>query len=179
MLIIPAIDIINGECVRLTQGDYARKKIYSKKPLEAASDFVLAGAKFLHVVDLDGAKSGRPENQNLIIEMCRKINIPIQGGGGIREISDIKKYLDAGIERVILGTKAIKDPDFLKEALRLFGCDKLVVALDVKNGRLRDIGKNGLLFCFRFGLGKLINVIYLFIFGSMFKKKLVDAVRQT
>ena len=136
MLIIPAIDIIDGECVRLTQGDYARKKIYSKSPLVVARDFVLSGAKFLHVVDLDGAKSGRPENQNLIIEMCRKINIPIQVGGGIREISDIKKYLDAGVERVILGTKAIKDPDFLKEALGSFGREKIVVAVDVKGGKL-------------------------------------------
>lgn len=136
MLIIPAIDIINGECVRLTQGDYQRKKIYAKNPLDVARDFVLSGAKFLHIVDLDGAKSGMPENQDLIIELCRSIDVPIQVGGGIREISDIKKYLDAGVSRVILGTKAIKDPDFLKESLRLFGPDKIVVALDVKNGKL-------------------------------------------
>lgn len=136
MLIIPAIDIIDGECVRLTQGDYDRKKIYSKSPLGVARNFVLAGAKFLHVVDLDGAKSGSPVNQNLIIELCQKINVPVQVGGGIREISDIKKYLDAGVARVILGTKAIKDPDFLKEALCLFGSDRIVVALDVKDGVL-------------------------------------------
>lgn len=140
MLIIPAIDIINGECVRLTQGDYERKIIYSKNLLDVARDFVLAGAKFLHVVDLDGAKLGEPVNQNLIIELCRFIDVPIQVGGGIREISTIKKYLDAGISRIILGTKAIRDPDFLKEALRLFGCDKIVVALDVKDRKLMTNG---------------------------------------
>nr|MBP9771177.1 1-(5-phosphoribosyl)-5-[(5-phosphoribosylamino)methylideneamino]imidazole-4-carboxamide isomerase [Candidatus Gracilibacteria bacterium] len=136
MLIIPAIDIINGECVRLTQGDYERKKIYAKNPLDVARDFVLSGARFLHVVDLDGAKIGAPVNQNLIIELCRSVGVPIQVGGGIREIADIKKYLDAGVFRIILGTKAIRDPDFLKNALKLFGPTKIVVALDVKNGKL-------------------------------------------
>lgn len=136
MLIIPAIDIINGECVRLTQGDYERKKIYAKNPLDVARGFVLSGAKFLHVVDLDGAKTGMPVNQNLIIKLCRSVDVPIQVGGGIREIADIKKYLDAGVSRIILGTKAIKDPDFLKSSLKLFGPNKIVVALDVKNGKL-------------------------------------------
>lgn len=136
MLIIPAIDIINGECVRLTQGDYERKRVYAKNPLGVARDFVLSGAKFLHIVDLDGAKIGAPVNQNLIIELCRSVDVPIQVGGGIREIADIKKYLDAGVFRIILGTKAIRDPDFLKNALKLFGPTKIVVALDVKNGKL-------------------------------------------
>ena len=136
MLIIPAIDIIDGECVRLTQGDYKRKKTYSKNPIEVAKAFALSGARFLHVVDLDGAKSGKPVNQALIIKLCQSVRIPVQVGGGIREISVIKKYLDSGVNRVILGTKAVIDSDFLKEALRLFGSEKIVVALDVKNGKL-------------------------------------------
>lgn len=137
---MPAIDILNGECVRLTQGDYERKKIYAKNPLSIARNFVLAGAEFLHVVDLDGAKSGRSKNRDLIMNLVKSIEVPVQVGGGIREISDIREYLDGGVQRIILGTKAIRDPDFLKEALKLFGCDKIVVALDVKNGKLMTNG---------------------------------------
>jgi len=140
MLIIPAIDIINGECVRLTQGDYDKKMVYGKDPLVMARKFVDAGAKFLHIVDLDGAKSGRPENKDLIVKLVKKIKVPVQVGGGIREISDIAEYLEAGVERIILGTKAINDPDFLKNALGLFGADKIVVALDLKNGKLMTNG---------------------------------------
>lgn len=137
MLIIPAIDIIKGNCVRLTQGDFGKQKIYSKNPLNVARNFVLSGAEFLHVIDLDGAKSGKPENRDLIIELRNKINVPLQVGGGIRTFETIRDYLDAGIDRVILGTKAFEvDGDFLKKALSEFGADKIVVALDVKNGKL-------------------------------------------
>ncbi len=122
--------------MRLIQGNYEFKTIYARNPIDVAKDFVLAGARFLHVIDLDGAKLGEPVNQDLIIKLCRSVDISIQVGGGIREIAVIKKYLNSGISRVILGTKAIKDPDFLKEALKLFGWDKIVVALDVKNGKL-------------------------------------------
>ena len=137
MLIIPAIDIIEGNCVRLTQGDFGKQKIYSKNPFEVARNFVLSGAKFLHIVDLDGAKSGNPENQDLIIDLCKKIDVPVQVGGGIRTLKTIMDYLNVGVKRVILGTKAFdEDSNFLKEALREFGTDKIVVALDVKNGKL-------------------------------------------
>lgn len=140
MLIIPAIDIIDGKCVRLTKGDYNSKKIYDSDPLKVAKNFEKIGVKMLHIVDLDGAKIGRPINKNLIINIANQINIPIQIGGGIRTIERAEEYLNSGINRIIIGTKAIDNPDYLKNLINKFGADRIVVGLDIKNNQIATNG---------------------------------------
>jgi len=120
MDIFPAIDIIEGACVRLTKGDYAKKKKYFDDPCEVALKWEEKGAKWLHVVDLDGAKEGRPSNLDKVLEIKRLTGLKIQYGGGIRDLSVIEKVLKAGLERVILGTKIIEDEDFLDEVTSMF-----------------------------------------------------------
>ncbi len=133
MDIIPAIDLIGGKCVRLVQGDYNQKTIYNDNALEVAKDFIKSGAKLIHVVDLDGAKAGHIVNIDVIKLLCSN-NIPIEIGGGIRSFSDIDLLLSIGVKRVILGSIAVKDPSFLKEALEKYGSEKIVLGLDCKNG---------------------------------------------
>jgi cyclase len=136
MLIIPAIDILGGKCVRLSRGDYAQKTIYSPGPLAMAKQFIRQGAKMLHVVDLDGAKIGFPISQKLILKIRAAVNVPLQVGGGIRDISAARQYLDAGIERIVIGTQAIINPALLTVLMREYGSSRVVVAVEIKRGRL-------------------------------------------
>lgn len=133
MIIFPAIDIRGGKCVRLTQGDYAQEKIYSEQPVEVAKEWERKGAAFIHLVDLDGAKSGNSVNDELIKEIANTVAIPVQVGGGIRSIQMIDNYLQAGVGRVMIGTAAIRNPELLREAVERFG-DKIAVSIDARNG---------------------------------------------
>ena len=133
MYIIPAIDLIDGKAVRLQKGDYNKVTVYSDSPAEVAESFERDGAKMLHVVDLDGAKNGTTANFDTVKEIIRRTGLSVEIGGGVRDIERVKKYIDAGVDRVIIGTAAITDPDFLKEAVRLYG-EKIVVGVDIKDG---------------------------------------------
>ena len=132
MFIIPAIDIIDSKCVRLSQGDYNTKTVYNSNPLEVAKDFMKAGVNLIHVVDLDGAKKGQIVNIDTIKSLCEN-NIPIEVGGGIRSYETIDMLLDIGVKRVILGSIAVTNQDFLKEALNKYGKEKIVLGLDCKD----------------------------------------------
>ena len=134
MLIFPAIDLSEGCVVRLFQGDYGKKKVYDDDPAAAAKSFALMGAKRLHVVDLDGAKAGAPKNA-AAVESIAKTGLFVQVGGGIRNMARAEAYLSAGAGRIILGTAAVKDPDFLKAALSAFG-GRVAVGVDAKKGRV-------------------------------------------
>ena len=135
MKIFPAIDILNKKVVRLTQGDYNLKKEYSDSPCEIASDFFKKGATHLHVVDLDGAKSGEAVNIDTVKRIAAVKGLYSEIGGGIRNMETVSRYLEAGVDRVILGTAALKDPSFLKNALREYG-DRIAVGVDLKDGKV-------------------------------------------
>lgn len=135
MLIFPAIDIINGSVVRLTRGRYDSVKKYSLSPEEAAANFAADGAKCLHVVDLDGAKSGRAENARVIENIVKKCSMLVEVGGGIRSEEQVKAYLGGGVERVIIGTAAVKDRAFLESMLIKYG-DKICVGVDASDGKV-------------------------------------------
>ena len=132
MIIIPAIDIIKGKVVRLEQGDFKKEKVYSNDPLEAALKWERMGAKFLHIVDLDGAKYGEVKNRDIIVNIINKTGVRCEVGGGLRSEKDIEDYLKQGAERVVLGTKAFEDEDFLRRAIANFG-EKIVVSVDFRN----------------------------------------------
>jgi len=131
MILIPAIDLKGGKVVRLFQGDFSKEKVYGDNPLTYAKHFEKIGAKRLHIVDLDGAKEGRPVHKDLILSLVKEICIPVQVGGGIRTEEDVSSYLEGGVSQVILGTKAVEDLSFLERL-----CDKfpqrLIVSVDVK-----------------------------------------------
>ncbi len=133
MKIYPAIDIKNGSAVRLTKGEFDKVTEYSTNPAEVAVGFEKIGAKYLHVVDLDGAVSGANVNFEKIKDVVKSTNLFVEVGGGIRANETIKRYLDVGVSRVIIGTLAIKDPQFLLDAVKLFG-DKIAVGVDCLNG---------------------------------------------
>jgi len=132
MIIYPAIDIKGGKCVRLSQGRFDDVTIYSNKPSEIAQSFANAGAKYIHVVDLDGAKEGKRINAD-VIKSIAEIGVPVQLGGGIRDMAAIESALKLGVTRVIIGTAAAENPDFVKEAAEKYG-DKIAVGIDAKNG---------------------------------------------
>ena len=134
MRLYPAIDIKNGKCVRLLQGKFDEETIYSESPKEVAFKWQEAGASFIHVVDLDGALDGVWTNKESIKEIVNSVNIPVQTGGGIRSLDDIKERLEIGLNRVIIGTLAIKEPEIVKKAVELYGSDKIVVGIDAKDG---------------------------------------------
>lgn len=141
MLIIPAIDLKDGQAVRLFKGDYQQKTVYSNKPEDLAKAFEKMGAKLLHVVDLDGAKDGKCVNLETIRKIKQNTSMQVELGGGIRNMETVALYLDeVGIDRVILGTAAINDPNFLKRALAVYGPDKIVVGVDVKSGYVSTSG---------------------------------------
>jgi len=140
MLIIPAIDILNGECVRLTQGDYATRKAYGVNPIEMARAFEAEGAPLIHLVDLDGAKDGVPKNQKLLLQIASSVKIPVEVGGGIRDALTVEAYLKAGVKRVILGTKAVADRAFLERCLKTYGSETVVVGIDARNGEVAAQG---------------------------------------
>ena len=137
--IIPAIDILNGKCVRLKQGRYDAETVYSKNPLEIARKWTSQGAKRLHVVDLDGARTGIPKNVEIIKNIAKEIDIPVQTGGGIRNFDLIKQMIDYGIDRVILGTTAVNNPNTLARFCDEFN-DRIAVAIDVKEGKIATEG---------------------------------------
>lgn len=134
MLIIPAIDIKDGCVVRFVQGRL-NKKVYSRDPVKIALHWQRQGAKLLHIVDLDGAFSGRPKNLNIVKEIAKNIGIPLQFGGGVRKIETIRGLLKEGIRRIVLGTKAAEDKDFLKKAFNEFK-DKVIVSIDAKASKV-------------------------------------------
>ena len=139
MEIIPAIDIRNGNCVRLYQGDYEQETIFSDDPVEMAMEWQSLGAMRLHVVDLDGAASGNLCNLGLITEIANALLIPVQVGGGIRQIETIEKLFKAGVDRIILGTAAVEDAELVKEVCRRFG-QSVIVSIDAREGYLSTHG---------------------------------------
>ena len=132
MLIIPAIDIINGKVVRLEKGDFNKEKVYSDDPVQIARNWEEKGAKFLHIVDLDGAKEGKIKNADIIVEIIKSINVPCEVGGGLREEKDADYFLKKGAKRVVFGTKALEDADYFKKLTAKFK-EKIVVSIDFKN----------------------------------------------
>ena len=137
MILIPAIDLKGGHCVRLRQGVMEDATVFSENPLQMAQHWYNQGAERLHLVDLDGAFEGRPENESIINKIAEGIgkNIPVQVGGGIRDIPTVERYLDRGVTFVVIGTAAVKNPAFLKEACRAFP-NQIIVGLDAKDGKV-------------------------------------------
>ena len=133
--VFPAIDIKDGKCVRLNKGDFSKIKIYNEDPITQASYFARLGFKNLHMIDLDGAVQGKLVNLNKIEKIIKKNNFSVQIGGGIRSIESIKKFIDIGVEKVILGTAAFENLDFLKEACNNFN-NKIAVAIDTRNRKI-------------------------------------------
>lgn len=134
MLVIPAIDLRNGKCVRLVEGKIENETVYSDDPAEMARKWESLGAGFLHLVDLDGAFAGAPRNTKAVKSILKSISIPAELGGGIRDMETIAAYLEMGINRVILGTVAISDPQLVEEACRRFGGERIVLGVDAKDG---------------------------------------------
>jgi len=134
MRLYPAIDIKNGQCVRLRQGVFEDTTVYADEPYQVAKEFEAEGAKFLHIVDLDGALRGTGANDAALKKIVENVSIPVEIGGGIRTMEDIEHRLSLGVTRVILGTKAVESPEFVKEAVEKFGADKIVVGIDAKDG---------------------------------------------
>lgn len=139
LTIYPAIDIRDGKCVRLFKGDYDQETIYDDSPLAVALKWQKLGAKFLHIIDLDGAKEAKPVNLEIIKEIKSKTGLPVQTGGGVRSFETAQQIIDAGIDRVILGSVALKDPDFTKAALEKFA-SKIVISFDCRNGKVATEG---------------------------------------
>ena len=133
MLLFPAIDLYGGKAVRLYKGDYAQMTVYSENPLSVAKDFESLGATCVHLVDLEGALDGTTPNLNVVKSIVENTNLFVEIGGGIRNMETVKKYLDIGVNRVILGTAAVNDQEFLKKAVATYG-DKIAVGVDVKDG---------------------------------------------
>lgn len=139
MILYPAIDIYEGKAVRLVQGDFNAKTVYQDDPLEAARRWVEEGARFLHVVDLDGAKTGEPKNLDHLQRITSELGVPVQTGGGLRSLPAVRDALRAGAERVILGTAAFTDVDFLDDVLSAFG-DRVIVSVDTRGGNISTAG---------------------------------------
>ena len=133
MLIYPAIDLYQGKAVRLYKGDYAQMTVYSDDPASIAEDFARCGATHMHIVDLEGAKSGTTPNYETILEIKRRGGLFCEVGGGIRSIQTVDRYLSAGIDRVILGTAAVTEPGFVEEAVTKYG-DRIAVGIDLRDG---------------------------------------------
>ena len=134
MLIIPAIDIRGGKCVRLFQGDYNRETVYGDSPAEQAVRWEKEGAHIIHLVDLDGAKAKQPVNLDAVREICSAVHIPCELGGGIRTLEDARKAFDAGVYRIILGTVACENPKLAKEFVSEFTAERVVVGIDARGG---------------------------------------------
>jgi phosphoribosylformimino-5-aminoimidazole carboxamide ribotide isomerase len=139
MILLPAVDIRGGRAVRLRRGRFDEETVYSADPLDAARSFVAAGARFLHIVDLDGARSGEPVNLHHLGRIVSELGVPVQFGGGLRSLGAVRRALAAGADRVVLGTAAYTDPDFLDEALATWDA-RILVAVDVRRGRVSVAG---------------------------------------
>ena len=135
MILYPAIDIRGGQAVRLLQGDYERETAYDADPVDAATRWASEGAEFLHVVDLDGAKAGEPRNLDAVGRIAAAVECPIQVGGGLRDAGSVAAVLEAGAERVVIGTAALRDPEFLDDAIAAHG-ERIVVSVDTRGGRV-------------------------------------------
>jgi phosphoribosylformimino-5-aminoimidazole carboxamide ribotide isomerase len=139
MILLPAIDILDGKAVRLTQGEFDQSTEYDADPLEAARRWVDAGARSLHVVDLDGARRGAPVNIEHVRRITAEVSVPVRVGGGLRTIDAVRDAIEAGAARVVLGTAAYQDIDLLDEAIAEFG-DRVMVSIDARGGRLAGAG---------------------------------------
>lgn len=136
MRIIPAIDIIDGKCVRLTQGDYAQKKVYNENPLEIAKMFEDTGLRYLHLVDLDGAKTGKVVNWKVVASICEGTKLTVDFGGGVKTDAELKRLFDNGVSQVNLGSIAVKDPDLVQAWIQTYGSDKIILSADVKDEQI-------------------------------------------
>lgn len=139
MILFPAIDLKNGEAVRLQQGDMNRATVFNKDPAAQARAFEETGFSWLHLVDLDGAFAGKPVNARAVAAILKAVKIPVQLGGGIRNLATVESWLSAGIERVIIGTAAVRDPDFVREAAQKFP-GKVAVGIDARHGKVAVSG---------------------------------------
>ena len=159
MTIIPAIDIINGKCVRLTKGDYAQQKIYNENPLEVAKQFEDAGITRLHVVDLDGAKAGTIVNLKVLESIAANTKLVIDFGGGIKKINDVESIFNAGASIATIGSMAVKHPEILEEWLMEFGADKFLIGADVLDEKIKISGwlEDGGINIFTF-IGRMIGL---------------------
>lgn len=135
MVIIPAIDVKDGRCVRLAQGDFDRVTTYADNPVDVALTWMQKGAELIHVVDLDGSVAGLPRNANIILEIGRKVNVPIQVGGGIRDMETIEFYLNNGVSNVILGTAALQNEEIVRDACQTFP-EKIILGIDALEGKV-------------------------------------------
>ncbi|HTO62489.1 MAG TPA: 1-(5-phosphoribosyl)-5-[(5-phosphoribosylamino)methylideneamino]imidazole-4-carboxamide isomerase [Bradyrhizobium sp.] len=135
MILFPAIDLKNGQCVRLEQGDMARATVFNLDPAAQARSFAAQGFEYLHVVDLDGAFAGKPMNAHAVEAMLKTVTMPVQLGGGIRDLKTVEAWLGKGVARVIIGTAAVRDPDFVKRAARTFP-GRVAVGLDARDGKV-------------------------------------------
>ena len=133
MKIYPAIDLFEGKAVRLFKGDYAQMTVYSENPADIAADFAAQGAQCVHLVDLEGARSGETPNLEIVCRIKRESGLFCEVGGGIRSMDVIRRYMDAGLDRVILGTAAVTDPDFAMEAVQAYG-EKIAIGVDIRDG---------------------------------------------
>lgn len=139
LTIYPAIDMRGGNCVRLLQGDYDQETVYGNSPFDMAKSFAADGAEWIHMVDLDGAKDGKRVNDRFVIEAAQKLQVNIQIGGGIRSEEDIVHYLENGVDRVIIGSIAVSNPEFAMEMIKKYG-GKIAVGIDAKNGYVATHG---------------------------------------
>ena len=137
--VFAAVDISDGKCVRLLQGRFGTETVYSDDPVKVALGFSSAGARWLHIVDLDGAKTGVPKNRELVLEVVRKSSCPVQAGGGMRTMDDVEQLLAAGANRAVLGTVALEDPDAMAKACARYG-PRIAVSLDARGGELASHG---------------------------------------
>ena len=135
MILFPAIDLKNGQCVRLEQGDMARATVFNLDPAAQARSFAAQGFEYLHVVDLDGAFAGKPMNAHAVEAMLKVVTMPVQLGGGIRDLRTVEAWLGKGVARVIIGTAAVRDPDFVRQAAKMFP-GRVAVGLDARDGKV-------------------------------------------
>lgn len=139
MIIIPAIDILGGKCVRLVKGEYDSASKVAEDAVETAKSFEAAGASFIHLVDLDGARAAKPVNHELICRVAASVSVPVEVGGGIRSMETVRRYLDGGVERVILGSAALTHPELVKETVAEYG-ERIAVGIDAKGDYVRTEG---------------------------------------
>ena len=139
MEIIPAIDIKNGKCVRLYQGNYSQETVYSTEPAQVARRWESEGAKRIHIVDLDGAARGKPQNVEVIKSIIKAVKVPLQLGGGLRDKQTVKSFLEMGIDRVVLGTAAVEEPQLVEELCSSYG-DRIVIGSDARDGMVASHG---------------------------------------
>lgn len=132
MILLPAIDLISGRCVRLAQGDFARETDYAEAPAEALERFALGGADWAHIVDLDGARAGAPRQHDLLGKLAGESQLKLQVAGGVRSVAHVEALFDAGVQRVVVGSLAVKDPAAMNALLQRFGSERLTLALDVR-----------------------------------------------